>query len=135
MNVHENDLQALLQKHLQDKLERDTRYVEPQAARPGASLPGGAFEAAQPAAAPDQSDREKETNRLQHRIYQLRDRLAHDIFGRDSESLADAFITRFDLPVEKRSPEYYQILRRVLRLEIEYHALLMERISGNHSGE
>jgi hypothetical protein len=134
MNVSENDLQTLLQKHLRDKLDRDTRYLETQGKRPVASSPASGPEAMEPQAAEDPYSREKESDRLQHRIYQLRDRLAHDIFGRDSESLADAFIARFDLPVEKRSPEYYQILRRVLRTEIEYHALLMERISGNHSG-
>ena len=135
MNVSEHDLQALLQRHLKDKLRQDARYSETKeqeaTLRHGAGSRHLEGQRSNPRAP---QDPEKEANRLQHRIYQLRDRLSHEIFGRDSESLADAFIARFDLPIEKRSPEYYQILRRVLRLEIEYHSALMERLSGNHSG-
>ena len=73
----------------------------------------------------------KRGERYQYAIWRIKDRLSYGIFGRASEKLADDFLARFGLEVEKRSEEYYRVLRRVLQAEMDSYAALMRLERGD----
>lgn len=61
---------------------------------------------------------------IRHNIYRLRDRLTHHIYGPHSEALTDEFINKYNLPVRKYTPDYYTVMQKVLKTEIEFYSIL-----------
>lgn len=119
----ESTLSSYLEQYLQARLK------EIPAAMPGARNPdsgkstgdgGGKINTSKEAS-------RKRLERYQYAIWRMKDRLSYGFFGSSSEKLADDFLSRFDIEVEKHSEAYYSILRRVLQTEMDCYSFLKQQ--------
>ena len=127
MAPDEQTLSHCLERFLQDRLE-EIPAQESRAGNPGSmknSNPGSDW-----SAETKSEESRKRLERYQYAIWRMKDRLSYGFFGSSSEKLADDFLARFGLEVEKRSEDYYHILRRVLRTEMDCYSILMQRERG-----
>lgn len=119
----ESTLSSYLEQYLQARLK------EIPAAMPGAANPGSGKSTGDGGGKIDTSQEasRKRLERYQYAIWRMKDRLSYGFFGSSSEKLADDFLSRFGIEVDKHSEEYYSILRRVLQTEMDCYSILMQQ--------
>ena len=115
----ESTLSSYLEQYLQARLK------EIPAAMPG-SNPGSGKNADGNTNDSREASR-KRLERYQYAIWRMKDRLSYGFFGSSSEKLADDFLSRFGIAVEKHSEDYYSILKRVLQTEMDCYSVLMQQ--------
>lgn len=122
-----DELSSYLEEYLQARLK------EIPATMPGTGNPGTGKSAGDGDGKTNTSNEasRKRLERYQYAIWRMKDRLSYGIFGSSSERLADDFLGRFDLEVDKRSEAYYRILRRVLQTEMDCYSILIQRENGD----
>ncbi len=123
----EQTLSNCLEQYLQARLE-EIPASESRSRKPGSCANTSSGDCRRETA--NEASR-KRAERYQYAIWRMKDRLSYGIFGSSSERLADDFLGRFDLEVDKRSEEYYRILRRVLQTEMDCYSILVQRENGD----
>ncbi|MEF8822509.1 MAG: hypothetical protein V5A14_05545 [Desulfohalobiaceae bacterium] len=118
-----DELSSYLEEYLQARLK------EIPATMPGTGNPGTGKSAGDGDGKTNTSNEasRKRLERYQYAIWRMKDRLSYGFFGSSSEKLADDFLSRFGIEVEKHSEDYYSILKRVLQTEMDCYSILMQQ--------